>query len=199
MERSRTTYAVLVSAVILLGLASRAYSPPLPWPVREYAGDALWALAAYLTVAFLFPRLPAGRVAASAGLFSLAVEVSQLYHAPWIDRVRQIRPAALLLGHGFLWSDLACYAAGVGVGALAEYYGVRLDCRQLTGTTGRNGRGHGAAGALTPGGRRAKRRARHRNRPQARGNWLEGERGGGRRRVDDDTRRDVLPPHTFND
>ena len=122
MERSRTTYAVLISAAVLLGLASRAYSPPLPWPVREYAGDALWALAAYLGVAFLFPRLPAGRVAASAGLFSLAVELSQLYHAPWIDRARQIRPVALLLGRGFLWSDLVCYGLGIGIAFLSESY-----------------------------------------------------------------------------
>lgn len=125
MNRGRVTYALCVAAVVLLGLASRAYSPPLPRAVREYAGDALWALAAYLTVAFIFPRLPVRRVAAAAALFSLAVEVSQLYHAPWIDRLRQFRPAALLLGHGFLWSDLACYAAGICVGALAEYYGSR--------------------------------------------------------------------------
>jgi hypothetical protein len=46
--------------------------------------------------------------------------VSRLYHAPWIDSLRQIRVAALLLGHGFLWSDLVCYGVGVGVGALAE-------------------------------------------------------------------------------
>jgi hypothetical protein len=51
-------YATFLLAVILLGLASRAYSPPLPPFVRAYVGDALWALAAYLTVAILFPRLP---------------------------------------------------------------------------------------------------------------------------------------------
>jgi hypothetical protein len=125
VERSRTTYAALTSAVILLGLASRAYSPPLPAAIREYAGDALWALAAYLTVALLFPRLAAAQVALAAGLFSLAVELSQLYHAPWIDRIRQFPPAALLLGQGFLWSDLVCYVAGVGAGFLAEAYRAR--------------------------------------------------------------------------
>lgn len=134
MERSRTTYVALIFAVVLLGLASRAYSPPLPHAVREYAGDALWALAAYLTVAFLFPRLPAIRVAVAAGLFSLAVEVSQLYHAPWIDQIRQIRLAALVLGHGFLWSDLVCYGVGIGVGVLSEGYWARgLSVRRRSG------------------------------------------------------------------
>lgn len=120
MGRSRIKYAVWLFAVILLGLASRAYAPTLPRMVAEYVGDVLWALAAYLMVALLFPRLPTGRVAAAAGLFSLAVELSQLYQAPWIERVRQTGPAALLLGHGFLWSDLICYGLGVGLGALSE-------------------------------------------------------------------------------
>lgn len=120
MRRSRYTYAILIPAVILLGLASRSYSPPLPPWVRAYAGDVLWALAAYLTFAFLFPRLPVWGVAAAAGLLSLAVEVGQLYHAPWIDGVRRTRVGGLVLGFGFLWSDLVCYGVGIGVGALSE-------------------------------------------------------------------------------
>lgn len=58
VRRRRVKYAASLPAVILLGLASRAYLPPLPSFVRTYVGDALWDLAAYLTVAFLFPRLP---------------------------------------------------------------------------------------------------------------------------------------------
>lgn len=60
MRRRRVNYAAFLLAVILLGLASRAYSPPLPPFIRAYAGDALWALAAYLTVATLFPAYPSG-------------------------------------------------------------------------------------------------------------------------------------------
>lgn len=120
MKRRRIKYASFLLAVILLGLASRAYSPPLPLFVKAYVGDALWALAAYLTVALILPRFPIRWVAVTAGLFSLTVELSQLYHAAWIDRLRQIRVAALLLGHGFLWSDLVCYGVGAGVGVLAE-------------------------------------------------------------------------------
>ena len=118
--RSRFRYAALLLAVILLGLASRAYSPPLPAAVKEYAGDALWALAVYLAAALLFPRLSAGWVAVAAGLFSLAVELGQLYHAPWIDKIRQMRIGGLVLGHGFLWSDLACYGVGISVGFLSD-------------------------------------------------------------------------------
>ncbi len=52
--------------------------------------------------------------------FSLCIEVSQLYHASWIDTVRGTRVGGLVLGYGFLWSDLARYAAGVGIGVFGE-------------------------------------------------------------------------------
>ena len=120
VRRSRYKYAALMITVILLGLASRSYSPPLPPVVKAYAGDALWALAAYMMIAFLFPRLPIRSVAAWAGLFSLAVEVSQLYHATWIDNLRRMRVGGLVLGYGFLWSDLVCYVVGISTGVLAE-------------------------------------------------------------------------------
>lgn len=125
MKRRRVKYGFLLLAVILLGLGSRAYTPPLPSFVRAYVGDALWSLAAYLTFALLLPRLPIRWVAVTAGLFSLTVELSQLYHAAWIDRLRQVRVAAMLLGHGFLWSDLVCYGVGIGVGILTESLSVR--------------------------------------------------------------------------
>jgi hypothetical protein len=55
--------------------------------------------------------------------FCVIIEVSQLYHAPWIDSIRGTTLGALVLGHGFVWSDLACYAVGVGLGILIERSG----------------------------------------------------------------------------
>lgn len=50
-------------------------------------------------------------------LLSLAVcylvEFSQLYQAPWIITIRRTLPGRLVLGHGFLWSDLLAYTAGI--------------------------------------------------------------------------------------
>ena len=45
---------------------------------------------------------------------------SVLYHTPWIDSIRQTTLGGLILGFGFLWSDLACYAVGVGFGVVME-------------------------------------------------------------------------------
>jgi Protein of unknown function (DUF2809) len=125
LQRNRITYAFGIFTIILLGLASRSGSPLIPELVKEYAGDTLWALVAYLTVGFLFTHLSIMRVALVAGLFSFSVEVSQLYHANWIDNIRRLRLGGLLLGQGFLWSDLICYLAGISIGVLFESFVAR--------------------------------------------------------------------------
>lgn len=53
-------------------------------------------------------------------VLAFAVEVSQLYHAPWIDGIRSTTLGGLVLGFGFLWSDLVCYLVGIAAGSLAE-------------------------------------------------------------------------------
>jgi Protein of unknown function (DUF2809) len=53
-------------------------------------------------------------------LFSVVIEISQLYHAPWIDSIRQTTLGGLILGYDFVASDLTCYALGIGLGVLFE-------------------------------------------------------------------------------
>ena len=123
--RSRFVYALLIGAVIILGLASRTKSLQcyLPQFISEYAGDTLWALTAFLGIGFLLPQLSTWRVAALAFGFALVIELSQLYHAPWLDALRHTRLGGLILGFGFLWSDLVCYALGVACGVGLEWRG----------------------------------------------------------------------------
>jgi Protein of unknown function (DUF2809) len=52
-------------------------------------------------------------LALGAVAIAFVVELSQLYRAPWIDAVRATTAGALVLGQGFLWSDLASYLVGV--------------------------------------------------------------------------------------
>jgi hypothetical protein len=61
-----------------------------------------------------------GRPAVLTRLLSLMVEISQLYHASWIDSIRQTTIGDLTLGFGFLWSELACDAVGIGLGVTLE-------------------------------------------------------------------------------
>jgi hypothetical protein len=68
---------------------------------------------------FLFRRKAIVRAAIALAV-AFAVEVSQLYHAPWIDAIRHTTLGGLALGFGFLWSDLICYTIGVALGLAVD-------------------------------------------------------------------------------
>ncbi len=120
MKRAWTIYLLALGVIIALGLWSRRIVEGEPSFFSEYAGDTLWALMVYVGIGLLRPRWPIGRVAVAALLFSFGIEISQLYHAPWIDRIRHTTLGGLVLGYGFLWSDLLCYATGITIGMVLE-------------------------------------------------------------------------------
>jgi hypothetical protein len=120
-RRSPLLGIALIALAACLGIGSRRFASHLPGFVATYAGDTLWALTAFLGIGLLLPMASTGRVAMLAMAFSVAIEVSQLYHAPWIDSVRRTTLGGLILGFDFVWSDLACYVVGVGLGVLIEY------------------------------------------------------------------------------
>ena len=67
---------------------------------------------------------PNTRVSHRGGIalaFAFAVEVSQLYHAPWIDALRRTTLGGLVLGFGFLWTDFVCYTISVAAGVTVDY------------------------------------------------------------------------------
>lgn len=119
-NRNRVRQAFSVVIVIILGLASRSYGELLPAWLAAYSGDVLWGLMVFLMVGFLLPKQEMHFNALTAFAFSALVELSQIYHAPWIDAIRSNRLGGLLLGYGFLWSDIACYAFGIIIGVLFE-------------------------------------------------------------------------------
>jgi hypothetical protein len=119
--RSRTLYALLVSASVAGGLLWRSGLIPLPQWLSNNGGDALWALMVFVGFGFLLPRAPTLVVALLALSFVWGVEFSQLYHAPWIDAVRATIPGRLVLGNTFYWPDLPAYAVGIALGVLAEW------------------------------------------------------------------------------
>ena len=120
IKRNRFLYIIAALIVIIFGLASRKLSAHLPEIVNMYLGDALWALMIYLYVAIIFKNLSIKRVAISSILFCYLIELSQLYHAQWIDHIRNTSLGGLVLGFGFLWSDILAYTLGVGFGILIE-------------------------------------------------------------------------------
>ena len=122
-RRNPVIWLALIALAAVLGIGSRRSPPCLPGFIAAYAGDTLWALAAFLGIGLILPRASTRTVAMLAMAFSVAIELSQLYHAPWIDSIRHTTLGGLILGFGFLWSDLACYALGVELGVLVETIG----------------------------------------------------------------------------
>ena len=119
-RRPPILWLFLIVMTVALGIGSRRFPDALPGFVAAYAGDTLWALGAFLLIGLAMPTAPTRRVAILAMTSSVLVEVGQLYHAPWIDSIRRTTLGGLALGHGFLWSDLACYVVGIGMGILIE-------------------------------------------------------------------------------
>ncbi|PDY46653.1 ribosomal maturation YjgA family protein [Bacillus pseudomycoides] len=119
-KRNRLLYAILTIIVVILGLASRKFAYALPNLLNAYLGDALWALMIFIGFGFLFHKMKTKNIAFLSLLFCYGIEISQLYHADWIDNIRATTLGGLVLGYGFLWSDLLAYTIGIGVGMLLE-------------------------------------------------------------------------------
>jgi hypothetical protein len=109
--RSRWKFIAAAVATVLIGLTSRQ----LPW-VPAWVGDMLWATTMYFLFSALTPRAARSRRGAAALTFSYLIELSQLYHRPWLDRIRDNAAGHLVLGSTFTWTDIAAYTAGVALG-----------------------------------------------------------------------------------
>jgi hypothetical protein len=124
MNRNRIIYFILLIIVIFLGLASRHDAKYLPQWNYLYVGDALWAMMVYVLFGLIFKNRAPLEVVFMALAFSYCIEISQLYHAVWIDSVRATWLGGHILGFGFSWSDMICYTVGIGLMYLSEriYY-----------------------------------------------------------------------------
>lgn len=98
----------------------RKLSAYFPDVVNLMFGDALWALAVFLMIRMMAPRLRLRAASGAALALCFAVELSQLYQARWINSIRGTTLGGLVLGFGFLWSDILAYTLGVGLGTLGE-------------------------------------------------------------------------------
>ncbi len=107
--------------VMFLGLGSRKFKYIIPEFLNIYLGDALWALMIFIICGFIFKNMELKKVAKVSLLFCYIIEITQLYHAPWIDNIRLTTLGALILGNVFTWNDLVAYTLGIGVGIIFEY------------------------------------------------------------------------------
>ncbi len=119
-KRSRFVYAASAGTVIVIGLVVHSRIILLQPMLRKYLGDALWATMVFFLFGFFLNGASTFTVALFAFCFAALIEVSQLYHSPWIDSIRGTVPGRLVLGSTFNWPDLVAYAIGVGLGVASE-------------------------------------------------------------------------------
>ena len=97
------------------GLATR--TPVVSdWPIiGTYGGDGAWTMAACGGLRAVLPGRSSVVIAAAGLAASFMVEASQTVSIEWLDHFRETRIGALLVGRGFLWSDLAAYSVGAAI------------------------------------------------------------------------------------
>jgi hypothetical protein len=129
MNHSRTAYFFVMITIMIMGLASR-HTGGIPL----WIGDVLWAMMIFYMVVWLFIRRNLLIwILISLG-FCYLIEFSQLYQAPWINRIRHTVLGGLILGETFLWGDLLCYTAGIAICAILQklFSKVNSDARKMT-------------------------------------------------------------------
>ena len=120
MSRNRKKQVLLVIITMILGLGSRKLPEMFPGFIVHYLGDTLWSLMVFFMIGFIWPRKNSIHVGILSVVFSYFIELSQLYHAPWINSIRHTTLGGLILGYGFLWSDIICYTVGIIFGIVIE-------------------------------------------------------------------------------
>ncbi len=111
----RIFYGTSVIFLTWLALATRHHPQWFHPLIRQYGGDTIWAGMFLFFLRMIFLHITLWKLAALAYTLGVADELSQLYRAPWANEIRQTTIGRLLFGAGFLWSDLLCYAVGVGM------------------------------------------------------------------------------------
>jgi hypothetical protein len=120
-KRKSLLYGGMALIVMALGLYSRKKANLIPDFLDTYLGDSLWALMIFFILGFIFRSMKPRKIALMGLSFCYLIELSQLYKADWIDKIRETTLGGLILGYGFLWSDLAAYAVGIGTGIIIEH------------------------------------------------------------------------------
>ena len=120
MRRARGRFIVLTAIAVAAGLLVHWAGAPLGPAVRDVLGDALWAAMVVFGIGVVAPRASLVVRCAVASAICAVVEVSQRYHAPALDALRETGLGHLVLGSGFDPRDFAAYAGGIAGAAMLE-------------------------------------------------------------------------------
>ncbi len=112
----RIKYIFLIIITIVLGLASRIFKENLPNWVVLYMGDILYGIMFYFIFSFIFVKIDSKKIMLLTIVYLVVIELSQLISNPFLDNLRNNTIGHLILGKGFLFSDVICYITGGVIG-----------------------------------------------------------------------------------
>ncbi len=119
-NQTRVIYSLAAMLIVPFGAATRFWPNAFPYPVYLFAGDTLWATVVYLFIAFLRPAKPVAWLFFVALSFAFFIEISQLAHFAWLEKLQETWLGFVILGHEFMWRDLVCYSFGIVFGATLD-------------------------------------------------------------------------------
>ncbi|HEY9622602.1 MAG TPA: DUF2809 domain-containing protein [Crinalium sp.] len=106
-----------MGVVVPLGFWVRFYSPAPEW-LNDALGSVAYEIFWILLFVFLLPKRAPIRAAIAIFLITCALEVLQLWQAPWLQAARATLAGRLVLGNTFSWSDFPAYIVGSALGWL---------------------------------------------------------------------------------
>lgn len=119
MLLKKLIYLLLFVFCTWLALATRTHSQWFHSLIATYGGDIIWATMFLFFLRIFFGKVTHWKLAIINFLLGAADETLQLYQVPWIQAIRHTKIGGLLLGFGFLWSDILCYAIGTFIAFVA--------------------------------------------------------------------------------
>lgn len=120
MKNKRLRYFLWICVIIILGLGSRELSM-----IPLFVGDALWGIMIFFVLQFVFIDIHIKALFFASLIVCYLVEFSQLYQVDWLNNLRNTMPGRLILGQGFLWSDIIAYTVGIAMVTLLK--GLKLN------------------------------------------------------------------------
>lgn len=107
-SRSRLIYFFSAIALVVLGLLSRHMEK-----IPAACGDALWAMMVFCCWRIILVKRLLKTVAIVALITSYLIEFSQILSFDWLVSLRSTFIGHMVLGQGFLWTDLLAYTIGI--------------------------------------------------------------------------------------
>jgi hypothetical protein len=121
--KKRLIYIFFAAITIAIGLLSRTF---IDHPcIRPYLGDVLYATMSYFLWSAVLPKLKPKSIWLISIVFCFSIEFLQLYQAAWIVEIRSYKLGALILGSGFVFSDLICYVIGASMTFIFDHFYLR--------------------------------------------------------------------------